>query len=101
MNRFFHAVLNERLVHQREHLFWLGLRGGQEARTQTCGGKDGLADLWNHHHLLYSQGSGYTAENALVRCCFWCRDSLVMWIGSGACTGGDREESRACSQAAR
>ena len=42
-NRFLDDVLDRRLVHQREHLLGLGLRGRQEPRTEARGGNDGLA----------------------------------------------------------
>src|ERR1700694_1793126 len=43
-DRLLDAVLNGRLVDQRQHLFGLGLGGRQEARAETRGGKDRLAD---------------------------------------------------------
>jgi hypothetical protein len=37
------AVLDDRLVDQRQHLLGLGLRGRQEAGSKACGGEDGFA----------------------------------------------------------
>ena len=41
-HRFFHRVLDERLVHHGEHLFWHRFRGGEEASPQARGEDDGL-----------------------------------------------------------
>ena len=41
------AVLDDRLVDERQHLLGLGLGGRQEAGAQTRDGKDGLANRWN------------------------------------------------------
>ena len=39
----FHDILNGGLIHNGQHLFGHGLRGGQHARAQACGGDDGFA----------------------------------------------------------
>jgi hypothetical protein len=45
----FHAVLDERLVDEAEHLLGSGFGGGEKTCPQTRGGKDGFAYLlWNH-----------------------------------------------------
>ena len=41
--RLLDAVLDDRLVHQRQHLLRLRLGGRQEAGAETGGGEDGLA----------------------------------------------------------
>ena len=43
-DRFFDAVLNDRLVDERQHFLGLRLGGGKEARAEAGGGKDGFAD---------------------------------------------------------
>ena len=43
-DRFFDAVLDDRLVDQRQHFLGLRLGGGQEAGAETGGGEDGFAD---------------------------------------------------------
>ena len=43
-DRFFDAVLDDRLVDERQHLFRLRLGGGQEAGAQPGGRKHRLAD---------------------------------------------------------
>ena len=43
-DRFFDAVLDDRLVDQRQHLLRLRLGGGKESGAETGGGKDGFAD---------------------------------------------------------
>jgi len=48
VNGLFDAVLNDRLVDDRQHLFGLRLGGGQESGTETSGGENGLADFSRH-----------------------------------------------------
>jgi hypothetical protein len=43
-HRLLDHVLDDRLVHERQHLFRLRLGGGKEARAEARGGEDGLAD---------------------------------------------------------
>ena len=43
-DRLLDAVLNDRLVDERQHFLRLRLGRGQEAGAETGGGKDGLAD---------------------------------------------------------
>ena len=43
-DRFLDAVLNDRLVDERQHFLRLRLGGGQEARAEAGGGEDGFAD---------------------------------------------------------
>ena len=42
-DRFLDAVLDDRLVDEREHLLGLGLGGGEEPRAEAGGGEDGFA----------------------------------------------------------
>ncbi len=53
MNCFLHSVLDQRLIHQREHFLRLGLGGGEETGAKPRGRKDGLANLCVHQ-LTYS-----------------------------------------------
>ena len=46
--RLFHAVLDDRLVDEWQHLFGLSLGGGQKARAQSGGGKNCFANLLLH-----------------------------------------------------
>ena len=43
-DRLLDAVLNDRLVDQRQHFFRLRLGGGKKPGAEAGGGKDGLAD---------------------------------------------------------
>ena len=43
-HRFLDAVLNDRLVDERQHFLGLRLGGGKEAGAEAGGGEDGLAD---------------------------------------------------------
>ena len=43
-DRFLDAVLDDRLVDERQHLFGLCFGGRQEPRAEARGGEDGLAD---------------------------------------------------------
>ena len=44
LHRFFDAVLNGRLVDERQHLLGLRLGGGQKAGAEAGGGEDGLTN---------------------------------------------------------
>jgi hypothetical protein len=45
---FFHAVLNDRLVDERQHLFWLRFGRWKKSGTETGGGKNRFADDVSH-----------------------------------------------------
>src|SRR5579885_3101000 len=47
-DRLLHGVLDDRLVHQREHFLWLGLGSRQKPRSQSRCRKHGLANLHGH-----------------------------------------------------
>ena len=47
-NRFLDAVLDDRLVDQRQHFLRLGLGGRQEAGAESGDGQDGLAKRFGH-----------------------------------------------------
>ncbi len=56
MHGFLDAVLDEGLVHQREHLLGLRLGGGKKSRAQSCGGEDCFAHFRNHvFEVLFSR----------------------------------------------
>ena len=44
----FDAVLNDRLVDDREHFLGLGFGGGQKASAQAGGGENGFANFHGH-----------------------------------------------------
>src|SRR5690606_16127759 len=56
---FLDAVLDDRLVDQRQHLLRLRLGGRQEPRTEAGGGKDGFAHggflVLSHRHAIVSR----------------------------------------------
>ena len=54
-DRLLDAVLDRRLVDERQHLFRLRLGDRQESRAETGGGKDRLADAW---HVIGDNLSG-------------------------------------------
>ena len=55
--RLLDAVLDDRLVDQRQHLLGLRLGGRQEARAEAGGGEDGLANRRVGHHFIVTQGT--------------------------------------------
>ena len=57
-DRLLDAVLDDRLVDERQHFLRLRLGGGQEAGAEAGGGKDGLSN--QRHALLLDLGSGYS-----------------------------------------
>ena len=46
------AVLDDRLVHEHQHLLRLRLGGGQEAGAEPGGGEDGLANRAGHAAIV-------------------------------------------------
>src|SRR5579872_3816143 len=50
MDGFLDAVLDERLVHQRKHLFRLRLGGRKKASAESRSGENRLAYFWNHQN---------------------------------------------------
>ncbi len=59
-DRLFDAVLNDRLVDERQHFFRLRFGRRKEARAQAGGGKNGFADVirWRCHESNGSRGLG-------------------------------------------
>ena len=53
----FHRVLDEWLVHHRQHLLGTGLGGGQKAGAQARDGKDGFANGLRFHNGSVRNGS--------------------------------------------
>ena len=53
-DRLFDAVLDDGLVHQRQHLFGLRLGGGQKPGAQTGSGKNGFANFFCHPDFLFA-----------------------------------------------
>ena len=51
----FDAVLNDRLVDERQHFLGLGFGGGQKAGAQAGGGKYGFADFHRHGVVVVSR----------------------------------------------
>jgi hypothetical protein len=47
-NRLFHAVLDDRLVDERQHFLGLRFRGRKESRAEAGGGEDRFANLLSH-----------------------------------------------------
>ncbi len=57
-NGLFHRVLDDRLVHQRQHLFGLRLGGGQEAGAPARSGENGLSNA----HRTSSHRVGWVGQ---------------------------------------
>ena len=51
-DRLLDAVLDDRLVDQRQHFLRLRFRGGKEARAEAGGGEDGFADDGCHGRIV-------------------------------------------------
>src|SRR6185312_10478461 len=56
MQSFFHAILNNRLVHERQHLLRLRLGGGEKAGPETRCGENCFANFRGWHSLLIFPG---------------------------------------------
>ena len=65
---FFDAVLNDGLVDERKHFFWLGLGGRKESRAETGGRKNSFADFHGHGFNSQSNGPDTAAPAAIVTC---------------------------------
>ena len=52
LHRLFDAVLDQRLVDQRQHFFWLSFGGGEKSGTETGGGEYRLADFSYHRYSI-------------------------------------------------
>ena len=50
--RFFHRVLNKRLVHDGQHFLRHGLGGGQETRAKPGNGQHGFLERLQRHGRL-------------------------------------------------
>ena len=48
MQRLFHAVLDDGLVHQRQHFLRLRFGGGQKSGAESRGGEYGFANFCGH-----------------------------------------------------
>ena len=59
MNGFFHAVLDEGLVHQRQHLFGLGFGGGRNRVPSPAAGNTALRTLEIINLIVKAQGTGF------------------------------------------
>ena len=59
-HRLFDAVLDDRLVDQRKHLFGLRFCRRQESRPKSGGGEDGFANGWGHDGIV-------TEKDAIAR----------------------------------
>src|SRR5437899_1071159 len=57
------AVLDERLIHQRQHFLGLRFGGGQEAGAEPRGGEDGLAYFGGHHSTVCGTAGVVCKEN--------------------------------------
>ena len=57
-DRFFDAVLDDRLVDERQHLFRLRFGGREEARAEAGGGEDGFADGRGRHGRIVADLRG-------------------------------------------
>jgi hypothetical protein len=55
-HRFLDAVLNDRLVDQRQHFFWLRFGRRQKTRAEAGGGEDRFADSSHGEIVTYNDG---------------------------------------------
>ena len=58
MNGFLDSVLDQRLIHQRQHLFGLGLGGWKKPGAKPGGGEDGFANFCVHQLPILSVAGG-------------------------------------------
>jgi hypothetical protein len=64
MYGFLDAILDDGLVHQREHFFGLRFGGGQEARTESRGGEYGFTNFGGHTLQFAFSGAGLATASA-------------------------------------
>src|SRR5678815_1619481 len=97
--RFFDSILNDRLVHQRQHLLWHCLGGGQESCAEACGRKDGFAYFHLHGTKSDADGAGYVSlqknQNLRRRSKLPAASCQLALIGSWESAGIDFREGTA------
>src|SRR3989338_1543133 len=52
INSFLNQILNNRLIHNRKHFFWLGFGGRKKAGAETSYRDDDFFDFRNHLNLI-------------------------------------------------
>ena len=62
-DRFFHGILNQRLVDERQHLFGGGFGRGEEASTEACSRNHGFANVVARHVSILCDGVGDVKES--------------------------------------
>ena len=64
LHRLLDAVLDQRLIHQRQHFFGLRFGGGKESCAEPRRGKDRLANFCNHRFSFYRTEVKENRENS-------------------------------------
>ena len=65
MERLLHAVLDDRLVDDGQHLFGLRLGGGEESRPEPGGGEHGFSDFGGHPTTVWCAPQARFASSEL------------------------------------
>ncbi len=83
MQRLFHAVLNDRLVHQRQHFFGMRLGGGQKSGPETGGGKNCFANFRCGHSIpILSVRRRCSQARRVCDCARFAQTKHVWYVGS-------------------
>ena len=65
--RFLDAVLDDRLVDQRQHFLGLRFRDGQKPRAETGGREDGFANVGSHDAIVTEDSAATRIYNGWPR----------------------------------
>jgi ferredoxin len=92
LERLFHAVLDDGLVHDGEHLLGLGFGGREEAGAQTGGGEDGFPDYVIHQLAVWRSdvavsNIGFVFPGTRVICIGPGKSQLMAYVIAEPCIG--------------
>ena len=82
VHRLLHPVLDDGLVHDRQHLLGLRLGGGKESRAQPRGGENGFANFGRHLLQFGAAGTpGIRQRGRRFDCVSPSRCAIYMYLG--------------------
>src|SRR5947209_3592925 len=86
MDRLFYPILDNGLVHNGQHLFGLGLGGGEEAGAETRSGENGFSNFGQHNLSVWCSAT----HLAIHELCFFSRCDIY-WVSGKKYINGIRD----------